>query len=132
MIQAAKRGVDVRLLCSDWCTKSYEIPYLKKLVQLPGLQVTISTIPEWSGGYIPFARVEHCKYMIVDDSLSWIGSSNWEKNYFSDSRNVGVIIRNSQVNTLLSNIFLKSWDGPYVQTVDPQKEYKPKFYGERH
>ena len=132
LIQAAKRGADVRLLCSDWCTKSDEIPYLKKLVQLPGIQVTLSTIPEWSQGYIPFARVEHCKYMIVDDSLSWIGSSNWEKNYFSDSRNVGIIIRNSQVNALLGSIFLKSWDGQYVQTVVPQKEYKPKFYGERH
>jgi phosphatidylserine/phosphatidylglycerophosphate/cardiolipin synthase-like enzyme len=132
MMQAAKRGVDVRLLCSDWCTKSYEIPYLKKLVQLPGLQVKLSTIPEWSGGYLPFARVEHCKYMIADDSLSWVGSSNWEKSYFYNSRNVGVIVRNSQVNALLGKIFFKSWDGPYVWALNPQKEYKPKFYGEKH
>ena len=129
---AAKRGVDVRLLCSDWCQKPYEIPYLKKLAQLPNINVKLSTIPEWSGAYIPFSRVEHCKFMVVDDSLSWLGTSNWHKDYFYNSRNVAVVIRNTRINTMLSQIFLKSWNGPYSWKVDPERKYRPKYYGEKN
>lgn len=129
--RAAQRGVDVRLLCSDWCQHRYEMPYLQQLVTLDNLDVQLSTIPEYSGGYIPFARVEHCKMMIVDDRLSWVGSSNWKRDYFYQSRNVAVIIEDQQVNTTLARIFLKSWDGPYAWRIDPEKEYNPKFYGEK-
>ena len=130
--RAAARGADVRLLCSDWCQKRYEMPYLKKLLALPNLDVKLSTIPEWSGGYISFSRVEHCKMMIIDDSLSWIGSSNWKRDYFYDSRNIAIVVKNSLVNSILSQIFLKSWDGPYSWKVDPEREYQPKFYGEKN
>jgi len=130
--RAAARGADVRLICSDWCQKPYEMPCLKELAQLPNLNVKLSTIPEWSGDYIPFSRVEHCKMMIIDDSLSWIGSSNWQRDYFYDSRNIAVVVRNTRINTMLSRIFLKSWDGPYSWKVDPEQEYKPKYYGEKN
>jgi len=128
---AAKRGVDVRLLCSDWCQKPYEMPYMKELAQLPNINVKLSTIPEWSGSYIPFSRVEHCKFMVVDDSLSWLGTSNWHKDYFYKSRNVAVVIKNSKVNDVISKIFLKSWDGPYAWRVISNRAYKPKYYGEK-
>lgn len=130
--KAAARGADVRLLCSDWCQKRYEMPYLKKLVALANLDVKLSTIPEWSGAYIPFSRVEHCKMMIIDDSLRWIGSSNWKRDYFYDSRNIAVVIRNTRINTMLSQIFLKSWDGQYSWKIDPEREYKPKYFGEKN
>jgi len=92
----------------------------------------LSTIPEWSGGYISLSRVEHCKMMFIDDSLSWIGSSNWKRDYFYDSRNIAIVVKNSLVNSILSQIFLKSWDGPYSWEVDPEREYQPKFYGEKN
>ena len=129
--RAAARGVDVRLLCSDWCQHKYEMPYLKELVKLENLDVKLSTIPQWSKGYISFARVEHCKFMIIDDTISWVGSSNWKRDYFYNSRNVAVIVENERVNEGLSKIFLKSWNGPYTWSVDPEKEYAPKFYGEK-
>jgi len=129
--RAAARGVDVRLLCSDWCQHKYEIPYLKKLVELDNVDVKLSTIPQWSGGYVAFARVEHCKLMIVDDELSWIGSSNWKRNYFYGSRNVAVIVQDSRINAALARLFLKSWDGPYARRIEPEKEYRPKYYGEK-
>jgi len=129
--RAAARGVDVRLLCSDWCQHKYEMPYLKELVKLDNLDVKLSTIPQWSKGYISFARVEHCKFMIIDNKISWVGSSNWKRDYFYSSRNVAVIVENGRVNQELSKIFLKSWNGPYVWNVDPEKEYPPKFYGEK-
>ncbi len=129
--RAAARGVDVRLLCSDWCQHKYEMPYLKKLVEKEQVNVKLSTIPEWSGAYISFARVEHCKMMISDNLFSWVGSSNWKRDYFHESRNIAVIVENSRVNEILSRIFLKSWDGPYTWRVDPDKDYPPKYYGEK-
>ncbi len=129
--QAALRGVEVQLLLSDWCQKPSEMPYLKSLTVLPNITVKLSTIPQYSGGYIPYARVEHCKYMLVDDQYVWIGTSNWKKNYFYGSRNLGVVVISPAVNRLLRRVFLQSWQGPYSWAVNPQKDYQPKQYGER-
>jgi hypothetical protein len=41
-----------------------------------------ASIPEWSGGYIPFARVEHCKYIVADNTKFWLGTSSCKKGYF--------------------------------------------------
>ncbi|MCK4689826.1 MAG: hypothetical protein KAT41_05995, partial [Candidatus Marinimicrobia bacterium] len=43
--RAAIRGVDVRLLVSDWCQKKYEMPFLKSLSVIPNINVKLSTIP---------------------------------------------------------------------------------------
>ncbi|RKY55213.1 MAG: hypothetical protein DRP89_03750 [Candidatus Neomarinimicrobiota bacterium] len=129
--RAAIRGVDVRLLVSDWCQKKYEMPFLKSLSVIPNISVKLSTIPEWSGGYISFSRVEHCKFMVVDDSTTWVGSSNWKRDYFYSSRNIGIIVKNKKVNETMKNIFLKSWDGTYSWQVKPEVKYTPKYYGER-
>ncbi|HPD25181.1 MAG TPA: phospholipase D-like domain-containing protein, partial [Candidatus Marinimicrobia bacterium] len=85
----------------------------------------------YSGGYIPFARVEHCKYMVADESLCWIGTSNWARNYFYDSRNVGLKIENATVANTFQNIFIKSWDSPYVWQLIPGRDYLEKFHGEK-
>jgi phosphatidylserine/phosphatidylglycerophosphate/cardiolipin synthase-like enzyme len=128
---AALRGVKVHLLVSDWCSRKYEIPYLKSLQVLPNIEVKHSTIPEYSKKYIPFGRVEHCKMMTVDNQLTWIGTSNWKKNYFHSSRNLGVIIDNKRINETIQGIFNKSWNSDYSKTVDINKNYKPKRYGEK-
>ena len=56
------------------------------------IEVKLVTIPEWSGGFIPFARVIHAKYLVVDAEHSWLGTSNWSKDYFFKSRNVGIVV----------------------------------------
>ncbi len=129
--RAAIRGVEVKLLCSDWCQKKYEMPFLKSLVVLPDTEVKLSTIPEWSGGYISYSRVEHCKYMVVDDQYIWLGTSNWKKDYFHSSRNIGLVVKNSVVNSMMKNIFLKSWESHYSWSIRPELDYKPKYYGEK-
>jgi len=129
--RAAGRGVDVRLLCSDWAQHASEMPYFKSLMELPNITVRLSTIPELPQRYISFARVEHCKFMVVDDSLGWVGSSNWKKDYFYASRNVAVVVKNRRVNEILKGVFLKSWDGPYAWEIQPDVPYNPKFYGEK-
>jgi len=128
---AAARGVTVNLLVSDWNTRTDELPYLQSLDILPNINVKLGTIPEYSGGYIPFARVEHCKYMVVDDTLSWIGTSNWSRNYFYDSRNLGLSIESRAVNQTLRKIFVKSWNAPYAWQPLPGREYPEKFHGEK-
>jgi len=129
--EAAVRGVVVNLLVSDWNISADELPYLQSLDILPNINLKISSIPEYSAGYIPFARVEHCKYMIVDESLSWIGTSNWSRNYFYDSRNLGLKIENATFANTFRNIFIKSWDSPYVWQLIPGRDYPEKFHGEK-
>jgi len=129
---SAARGVDVRLLISDWTTKKSELPYLQSLGLLPNLTVRLSTIPESSAGYLPFARVEHCKYMVVDDNFTWLGTSNWARNYFYNSRNLGLLIENRTMTNRLRDIFLKSWESPYAWSPQPGVEYPVKFYGEKN
>ena len=128
--QAASRGVKVNLIISDWAKRKPQIDYLKKLAVVPNIEVKLSTIPQWSGGYISYARVEHCKYLAVDSTKCWIGTSNWEKGYFYADRNVGVVVTNNLISTLLFQIFMKDWDGPYTYFVKPEVDYEPPKIGE--
>ena len=52
----------------------------------------VETVPAAASGFIPFGRVAHAKYMAVDGRLAWVGTSNWEGNYFRGSRNVDIAI----------------------------------------
>src|SRR5439155_12711690 len=92
--RAAARGVRVKLVVSDWETGSPALQSLQSLARVPGIEIKLSTVPEWSGGYIPFARVEHCKYAVADTAWTWVGTSNWEPSYFLGSRNVSATMRN--------------------------------------
>jgi phosphatidylserine/phosphatidylglycerophosphate/cardiolipin synthase-like enzyme len=122
---AAARGVLVKLIVSDWAKGHPQIDCLKSLSVIPNIQVKLSTIPQWSGGFVPYARVEHCKYMVVDGKASWIGSSNWEKGYFHDSRNVGLVVKSGAIAEMLREIFYKSWDSEYTYAVRLDVDYAP-------
>ncbi|HVE82254.1 MAG TPA: phospholipase D-like domain-containing protein, partial [Myxococcales bacterium] len=87
--RAAARGVKVELLVSNWSQRPATLDGLKALHAPPGLTVKLVTIPQWSGGFIPYARVVHAKYLVVDGRAAWVGTSNWERDYFFESRNVG-------------------------------------------
>lgn len=128
--RAAARGVRVRMIVSDWQKGTEAERYLKELCQVPNVEIKFSDIPDWSGGYIPFARVEHCKYLVIDSSSCWLGTSNWEKSYFYNTRNLGVVVENRSISGILSRVFLKSWDGQYTEPVKPGVEYRPRKHGE--
>lgn len=123
--RAATRNVAVKLMCSDWAKRKSQINFLKSLTVLPNIEVRLSTIPEYSGGFIPFARVDHCKYLLVDENKFWIGTSNWSKSYFYRSRNAGLIIEDPALAQQLHKFFLNSWNSPYAYPVDPCQEYEP-------
>jgi phosphatidylserine/phosphatidylglycerophosphate/cardiolipin synthase-like enzyme len=123
--RAAARGVKVQLLCADWCKRKGTIEGLQALEPLDHLEVRLATIPPWSGGFIPFARVCHAKYCVIDGTRAWIGTSNWERDYFSASRNLGLLIEGASVGGELERFFASLWDSPYCAAVDPKAVYEP-------
>jgi len=124
---AAVRGVTVQLLVSDWNLASPAVDHLKSLTLIPNLEVRIVSIPESDKGHIPFARVAHSKYMTIDGSLLWLGTSNWSEDYFTSSRNVELILRDPALATQGDRIFEKLWSGRYAARLDPTKTYIPRL-----
>jgi phosphatidylserine/phosphatidylglycerophosphate/cardiolipin synthase-like enzyme len=128
--RAAARGVEVRLIVSDWAKRPPEIHHLGSLAALPNVTVKLTAIPRHSKGYIPFARVQHAKFLVVDKDSAWLGSSNWSKDYFYASRNAGFIIQGKGLTAQLRRVFFSSWTGPYAERVDPAKSYEPPVTGD--
>ena len=128
--RAASRGVRVKLLVSDWEADNGRIADLQRLSQVANVEAKLSTVPEWSGGYIPFARVEHCKYMVVDTLWTWVGTSNWEPDYFLSSRNAALTMRNRPIARQARAIFETSWRSPIAQVLRPDRTYVPKVHRE--
>jgi phosphatidylserine/phosphatidylglycerophosphate/cardiolipin synthase-like enzyme len=123
LLRAARRGVAVELVVSHWCKRPGCIEGLQRLARVPHVTVKLITIPEAKEGFIPYARVAHAKYLVVDDASAWIGSSNWERDYFDKSRNVGMIVRGGSLPARLGRFFDDNWRSPYVETVDPAARY---------
>ena len=113
--RAAARGVHIRLLVSDWSTKpgSDARRDLDELAKVPNVEVRVTIIPKYSGGDVPFARVAHAKYMVVDGAAAWVGTSNWEGDYFTKTRNVGVIASGGKLPARLDAIFEDGWSSAY-------------------
>ncbi len=128
--RAAARGVNVRLLLADWCKRASTISYIKSLALIPNITVKLVTIPEGSGGFIPYARVVHAKYLAVDGSRGWIGTSNWEREYFYASRNAGVMFENATIGGLLARFFGSLWESDYAYEVRPEVDYAVPRIGE--
>jgi phosphatidylserine/phosphatidylglycerophosphate/cardiolipin synthase-like enzyme len=127
---AAARGVQVQLLLSHWSKRAGTIEGLQSLQSVPNIDVKLATIPEWSGGFIPYARVIHAKYMVVDGESAWLGTSNWERDYFYASRNVGLSVTGGRVPDQLQRFFMKTWSSPYTERVDPCAQYEAPRIGE--
>jgi phosphatidylserine/phosphatidylglycerophosphate/cardiolipin synthase-like enzyme len=123
--RASVRGAQVRIILSNWSKSKYKLPWIKSLATLPNLEVRFTNIPEYSGGFIPFARVDHAKFLTVDGNTLWIGTSNWSRGYFYDSRNVSLFFRGQGATTDPDRFFNLGWHGPYAETVDPGADYQP-------
>lgn len=70
---------------------------------------------------IPFARVNHNKYMVTD-KVAYIGTSNWIGDYFVNTAGVGLVLadptnHNSTQGTIrddLADIFERDWNSQYA------------------
>ena len=120
----------MRLIVSDWEADNARIGDLQRLSLVPNLEVKLSTVPEWSGGYIPFARVDHCKYLVVDTLWTWVGTSNWEPDYFYTSRNAALTLRNRPLARQARAIFETGWRSPTAQPLRAHEKYPPKVHRE--
>ncbi|MBX3219229.1 MAG: hypothetical protein KF795_01845 [Labilithrix sp.] len=114
--RAATRGVRVRLLVSHWGTNAGTPARssVEALAAVPNVEVRVLTVPPWSGGAIPFARVAHAKYMLADGRAAWIGTSNWEGDYFLKSRNVAIVVEGGSLPSRLARVFDDGWSSAYA------------------
>jgi len=128
---AAARGVRVKLIVPDWTIGGGGFKSIQDLAGVPNVEVKLSSLPDWSGGYIPFARVEHCKYMVVDTVMTWVGTDNWEPSYFFNARNLSVTMRNRRLAEQARKIFESSWTAPSASALDPKATYTPRPHGEQ-
>lgn len=123
--RAARRGVAVQLLVSDWTTRKKSLPGIQALQRLPNMSVRVVTIPQWSGGFVPFARTIHSKFMVVDGARAWLGTSNWSGDYFFASRNVGLVVEGAPLARDLTRLFDDLWASEYAWDLDPEAKYEP-------
>ena len=121
--RAAARGVKVQLLVSEWALRRGTVEGLQSLQALPRIEVRYLRIPPGPTGFIPYARVAHAKYMVVDETAAWIGTSNWERDHFYASRNAGLLLEGPGLPAALSDFFRRGWDGPYAQPISPCVDY---------
>ncbi len=134
LIRAATRGVQVTLLVSNWSLRKGTVEGLQELAawrpaegagaQAKPLEVKVFSIPQLKEGFVPFARVAHAKYMVIDGKKAWVGTNNWEKDYFTRTRNVGLIVDGGAIPPRLEQIFRDNLASPYAAALDPGKQYE--------
>jgi phosphatidylserine/phosphatidylglycerophosphate/cardiolipin synthase-like enzyme len=123
---AAVRGVKVRLLVSDWVLGGRALPHLKALSLIPNLEVKVASIPEAKEGHIPYARTIHSKYLVVDEAHLALGTSNWEEGYFTESRNIELLFRDSPLARQAAGVFDRLWGSRYAFALDPARTYEKR------
>ncbi|XP_063173277.1 5'-3' exonuclease PLD3-like [Candoia aspera] len=125
---ACDKRVKVRLLISCWQhSRQSMFVFLESLMVLRRkplhcpIEVKLFVVPT-EGKQIPFAHVNHNKYMVTD-RVAYVGTSNWSEDYFLHTAGVGLIINQSslapeaQSYTLrqqLVEVFLRDWESPYT------------------
>ncbi|MBU2542602.1 phospholipase [Patescibacteria group bacterium] len=117
--RAAERGVLVRLMVADWSTREPSNYGLYDLSTLPNVWVMVVTIPQASTGFVPFSRVIHSKYMVVDGKTLWVETGNWTGNYFVKCRNVALWLEESKLTEQAQELFNDLWYSAYAEPVQP-------------
>jgi phosphatidylserine/phosphatidylglycerophosphate/cardiolipin synthase-like enzyme len=120
---AAARGVKVQFLVSHWNTEKPGIESIKSLSQVKNVELRICTVPDLPTGHTPYSRVIHSKYMIVDDAVLWLGSSNWSKGYFDATRGIELILKRTELAESATRMFNTVWTAPYSVPVDVNRDY---------
>ena len=101
--------------------------YLKSLTDLDGLnrgKVSVEgrlfKVPAFTPAQakIPFARVNHNKYMVTDKT-GYIGTSNWSADYFINTGGIGFVFRSKDatkrdLRRQLADVFERDWESSYA------------------
>ncbi|KAK2164997.1 hypothetical protein LSH36_56g01004 [Paralvinella palmiformis] len=130
---ALEKNVEVRLLASCWRgTRPDMAKYLLSLSQLNHANnASISTkmfyVPSTPDQRkIPYARLNHNKYMVTDNR-AFIGTSNWSGSYFTSTGGVSIVVHNPNDTTSayltptlqqqLAAVFERDWNSSYALPV---------------
>ncbi|KAG7281217.1 hypothetical protein CRUP_019742 [Coryphaenoides rupestris] len=125
---AYERQVRIRLLVSCGRDSNPTMrPFLQSLASLNSpaqhisIQVKLFIVPVGNETGIPFSRVNHNKYMVTD-KVSYIGTSNWSKDYFYDTAGIGLVVsehtpdptqKNRTLHHQLKAVFNRDWHSQY-------------------
>ncbi|XP_019717186.1 phospholipase D3 [Hippocampus comes] len=124
---AYEKHVQMRLLISCWSnTPPAMFPFLKSLASLYDpkakldIQVRLFVVPSSAEQkQIPFARVNHNKYMVTDQ-VAYIGTSNWSGDYFVNTAGSAIVVNQTASSSLepsvqsqLRNVFERDWNSGY-------------------
>ena len=123
--RAAARNVKVQILLANWSKVHYKLHWIQSLAAVKNIEVKFSNIPDHSAGFIPFARVEHAKFLTVDRRGAWVGTSNWSRDYFYSSRNISLFFEGAGAAIPLDKFFALGWNSQFAETVDPSGQYEP-------
>jgi len=131
---AIDRRVQIKLLMSNWThTRPDIVSFLQSFSSLDGafgadIKVKLFTVPAFDPqqAQIPYARVNHNKYMVTDN-CAYIGTSNWSADYFVNTGGIGIVINQTVTGDddilgkdpmLLKNqlaaVFDRDWDSGYA------------------
>lgn len=105
MVDAAKRGVDARLLLS--ASEKEDKDFVNEL-NWAGVKAANMT----SNGYATM----HNKGVIIDDAV-WVSSVNWTENAFMNNRECGLYIMSADVANFYAGVYNVDWEHDY----DPSK-----------
>ncbi|XP_037325069.2 5'-3' exonuclease PLD3 [Pungitius pungitius] len=124
---AYEKRVTVRLLISCWgSTKPVMFSFLKSLASVYDpksrldIQVRLFVVPTSpKQKEIPFARVNHNKYMVTD-KIAYIGTSNWSGDYFVSTAGSALVVNQTAsqapeptLQSQLRAVFERDWDSDY-------------------
>lgn len=112
---AAARGVTVRLLV-DVTRAARHLDDLRALADA-GVAIRLIDIPPSARGRDPTTRLIHAKLVVVDQRTLWIGSSNWQRDYFRAMRNVELVLPDPALATTVRATHTDLWNSPYATDV---------------
>ncbi|XP_055880137.1 5'-3' exonuclease PLD3-like [Biomphalaria glabrata] len=127
---AFDRNVEVFLMASHWAHSEKDMySFLRSLRDLHGtkdrtvnIEVKLFTVKPNTPiqSHIPYARVNHNKYMITDQH-AYIGTSNWAGDYFVSTGGVGFVLEEAEEGGTLKGqllqVFLRDWHSVYAANV---------------
>lgn len=126
---AFEKNISVCLLFSCGLeTDPSVFPFLRSLDALHSpsdrlnIQVRLYVIPVGNQSHIPYANINHNKYMVTD-KVAYIGTSNWSADYFNTTAGVGLTISQDALHSELpgntfhrqmSLVFDRDWNSQYA------------------
>ncbi|EFA85148.1 phospholipase D3 [Heterostelium album PN500] len=113
---AYNRRVQVRVMVSHWNhTNTKIIPqFLHSLAQVNNIQVRWFQVPDMPvQPQVPYSRVNHAKYMVTEQQ-SYVGTSNWSQDYFTNTGGLSYNIFNADFTSQLQSIFDRDWNSQYT------------------